>query len=391
MEVVMSKTRALTEAKLRALKPQKRRYQVFDGNGLYIEVNTNGSKLWRIQKVIDGKLVRRSFGKYPAIDLKTARERRAAFEKRQATGVCHTISSLVSFGDLFNEWKAKHTVNHSLSTLSALKIYSYNHLLPQLGHVKLEFISPQLILNKVLRPIEAKNLSATAFRIKGLCSQVLRYGVALGVVERDFTQDLKGALAPAKVHNLPSITDPPKVGKLMRNIFSYKGIISVVYALRILPYVFVRPGELRMALWEEVNFEDKIWRIPAEKMKMRRTHLVPLANQVVAMLTELRQLTGHSRFLFPGTRVKNKPINKMALLVALRNMGYAKDEIVPHGFRTMASTLLNEMGYSPDWIEKQLAHVSGGVRAIYNRSEYLAERRKMMQDWADYLDKLRQV
>jgi integrase len=155
--------------------------------------------------------------------------------------------------------------------------------------------------------------------------------------------------------------------------------------------VFVRPGELRAALWDEVNLEDKIWRIPAEKMKMRRPHLVPLANQVVAMLAELRRFTGQGRLLFPGTRGKDRPISDVTLIAALRYLGYAQGEIVPHGFRSMASTLLNEQGYSPDWIEKQLAHVAGGVRAIYNRSEYLAERRRMMQEWADYLDNLKGV
>jgi integrase len=175
----------------------------------------------------------------------------------------------------------------------------------------------------------------------------------------------------------------------MKNIFSYKGNISVVYALRLLPYLFVRPGELRAALWSEIDWEERLWRIPAEKMKMKRPHLVPLADQVVEMLTELRRFTGEHALLFPGTRQKDRPISDVTLIAALRYLGYAQGEIVPHGFRSMASTLLNEQGYNRDWIERQLAHVPGGVRAVYNYAQYLPERRKMTQDWADYLDKLR--
>jgi integrase len=385
----MTKPCVLSDAKLRALKPRDKPYQVFDGNGLYLEVFPNGSKLWRVQKKVAGTVVRRGLGQYPALDLKTAREKRAQFEENIAKRQPVATLEVATFGDLFVKWKAKHTVNYAPASLQTLNKNTEKHLIPQLGHVKLDQISPQLILNTVLRPIEETGHLNLAAKIKGYCGQALRYGVALGVVERDFTQDLKGALTPVKTRNMPAIIDPPKVGELMRNIFSYKGDISVIYALRILPYVFVRPGELRWALWEEVNLEDKIWRIPAEKMKMKRAHLVPLADQVVAMLTELKRFSGHLRFLFPGARKKDRPINHTTLIVALRSLGYPQGQIVPHGFRSMASTLLNEQGFSPDWIEKQLAHVSGGVRAIYNRSEYLAERRKMMQDWADYLDKLR--
>ncbi|MDR1873123.1 MAG: site-specific integrase [Deltaproteobacteria bacterium] len=237
--------------------------------------------------------------------------------------------------------------------------------------------------------MEALNHLETASRVKSVCSQVLRYGIILGLVERDFTQDLKGYLSAPTVHHMPTITDPPGVTKLMKAVFSYHGHISVVYGLRLLPYLFVRPGELRAALWSEIDWEEKLWRIPTEKMKMMRPHLVPLADQVITALMDLKNFTGQGELLFPSPRLKTRPISDMALTVALRTLGYGQGEIVPHGFRSMASTLLNEQGYNRDWIERQLAHVPGGVRAVYNYAEYLPERRKMMADWANYLDKLR--
>jgi integrase len=382
----MTKVCLLSDAKIETFLPKDKSYRVFDSNGLYLEILPNGSKLWRVQKNVDNKVIRHSLGKYPELDLKTARKQWEIFEANIDPG--NTLE-ITTFGDLFVKWKVKHTVNYAPLTLIMLNSITKNHLIPQLGSVKLTLISPQLILKTVLWPIENLGHFNLAARVKNICGQVLRYGVALGVIERDFTQDLKGVLASGKVRHMPTITEPSKVGKLMKDIFFYYGEIHVVYALRILPYVFVRPNELREALWEEVNLEDKIWRIPAEKMKMKRPHLVPLADQVVTMLTKLKNFTGQGRFLFSKVKVKDHPISHTTLNRALNILGYSSDEIVPHGFRSMASTLLNEQGYSPDWIEKQLAHAPRGVRGIYNRSEYLPGRRQMMQDWADYLDKLR--
>jgi integrase len=385
----MLKICALSDAKIRGLKPREKPYQVFDGEGLYLEVASSGSKIWRIQKILNGKVIRRSFGKYPALDLKTAREKRVEFEALLAKGLLDNGPAISTFADLFNEWIAKHAINCAPITIKYIRLRAIKYLLPQIGNINLIDISPQVILNKVLRPIGKTGLLESAAKVKIICGQVLRYGVVLGLVERDFTQDLNGFLPPPQVRHRPTITYPPNIAKLMKNIFSYKGNISVIYALRLLPYLFVRPGELRAALWEEIDLNDKIWRIPAEKMKMRRPHLVPLADQVVAMLTELRHFTGNFALLFPGARVKDRPISDVTLIAALRNLGYAQGEIVPHGFRSMASTLLNERGYNRDWIERQLAHVPGGVRAVYNYAEYLPERRKMMSDWADFLDNLR--
>jgi integrase len=390
MEAAMAKTCILTEVKIRNLKPKAKPYSVCDGGCLYLEVFPNSSKLWRIQKRVDGKLVRRSLGKYPEIGIKEARERRTTFDDNLVEDELNLAPcELLTFNDLFNEWHFKNISRFSQKTLKNLNLRVAKYLLPALGHISLAKINSQVILNNLIRPMEALNHLETASRVKSVCSQVLRYGIILGLVERDFTQDLKGYLSAPTVHHMPTITDPPGVTKLMKAVFSYHGHISVVYGLRLLPYLFVRPGELRAALWSEIDWEEKLWRIPTEKMKMMRPHLVPLADQVITALMDLKNFTGQGELLFPSPRLKTRPISDMALTVALRTLGYGQGEIVPHGFRSMASTLLNEQGYNRDWIERQLAHVPGGVRAVYNYAEYLPERRKMMADWANYLDKLR--
>ncbi|MDR3203125.1 MAG: site-specific integrase [Deltaproteobacteria bacterium] len=251
-------------------------------------------------------------------------------------------------------------------------------------------LNPKIILAELLRPIEDAGFNETAHQVQSIIGRILRYAVACGYCERDSTQDLKGALAPVVVKHRPTIVDKTKIGRLITDIHSYQGSVSVTFALRVLPYVFVRPGELRHAQWHEIDLEAALWTIPAEKMKMRSRHLVPLSTQVVSILTELKKNTGPDGFLFPGARTKCKPISDVAINAALGYLGYARDEICGHGFRAMASTLLNEMGFASDWIERQLAHCErNNVRAAYNHAEYLPERRKMMQQWADFLDSLR--
>ena len=222
------------------------------------------------------------------------------------------------------------------------------------------------------------------------CSQVFRYAIATGRAERDIAADLRGALKPVKETNLASIKEPKGIGALLRNIDAYTGNVIVRAALRMAPYVFVRPGELRRAEWSEFSL-DAEWRIPAERMKMRQLHIVPLSRQVLTVLDDLRQYTGRGRYLFPSMRANSAPISDMTLLAGLPRLGYGKEEMTVHGFRSMASTLLNEQGYNRDWIERQLAHGErNSIRAAYNYAEYLPERRRMMQEWADYLDELRE-
>lgn len=223
-----------------------------------------------------------------------------------------------------------------------------------------------------------------------LSGQIFRFAVATGIINVDPTQTLKGALPPAVIKHRASITDPTRIPKLLRDLYSYDGHVVVRYALKLTPLLFVRPGELRHAEWSEINLEEAIWRIPADKMKMKTTHLVPLATQVVTLLDELREYTGGNRWVFPGLRTGDRPMSDAAVNAALRYLGYDKDDISAHGFRSMASTLLNEQGYNRDWIERQLAHSErDGVRAAYNYAEYLSERRQMMQAWADYLSNLK--
>jgi integrase len=245
------------------------------------------------------------------------------------------------------------------------------------------------ILLVCLRRIEDRGAIETAHRALQNCGQVFRYAIATGRAERDVSADLRGALSPVVESHHASITDPKAIGALLRSIEGYEGSLVTKCALRLAALVFVRPGELRKAEWAEFDLDKAEWRIPAQRMKMREVHIVPLATQAVTTLNELQALTGHGRYVFPGARTNGRPMSENTVNAALRRLGYAKDEMTGHGFRSMASTILNEQGWSRDAIERQLAHGErNNVRAAYNFAEYLPERRKMMQAWADYLDTL---
>ena len=255
----------------------------------------------------------------------------------------------------------------------------------------IDTITPLKLL-EALRRIEARGAVETAHRALQNCGCIFRYAIATGRAERDSAADLKGALAPVVSKNFATITEPKGIGRLLRDIYAYEGNLIVRAALCIAPYVFVRPVELRAAEWAEFNLDTAEWRIPSARMKMRQVHIVPLARQVISILEDLRQYTGHGRYLFPSMRGESRCISDATLLRALRCMGYSKEEMTVHGFRSMASTLLNERGYNRDWIERQLAHGErNSIRAAYNYAEYLPERQKMMQWWADYLDGLRDI
>jgi integrase len=242
----------------------------------------------------------------------------------------------------------------------------------------------------VLRRIEARGRHETAHRIRALAGRVLRYAVATGRAQHDVAADLKDALAPVKSRNFASVTDPTRVGELMRAIDGYSGYPVTALALKLAPLVFVRPGELRAAEWSEFQLANAEWRIPAARMKMKEPHIVPLARQTVAIVRELEPLARGGRYLFPSLRTRDRPMSENTINAALRRLGYSSEEQTGHGFRSMASTLLNEQGFPPDVIELQLAHTERNkVRAAYNKAQRLPERRKMMQAWADYLDGLR--
>jgi integrase len=262
-------------------------------------------------------------------------------------------------------------------------------LFPHIGSRPIATITPPELLS-VLRRIEVRGRLETCHRTKQRAGQVFRYAIASGRAEHDITADLRDALTPTKTQHFAAITEPRRVGELLRAIDSYPGQPSTAYALRLAPHVFVRPGELRFAEWSEFDFDSSQWRIPAEKMKMDDYHLVPLSRQVIGILQELRSFTGTGRYLFPSLRTRERPISDVTLNAALRRLGFTSDEQTAHGFRSIASTLLNELGYPSDVIELQMAHKERNkVRAAYNRAQRLDERRKVLQGWSDHLDSLR--
>ncbi|CAK7052805.1 MAG: Prophage integrase IntA [Desulfovibrio sp.] len=390
----------LTDTFLRAVKAtgQVRKYS--DGGGLYIYISPTGGRLWRMGYRFAGKQKTLSFGAYPAVSLKTARSLREKAKEQLAAGIdpgeykkalraASAAEAANTFEIIAREWHGRRkpawSATHAENILSRLE----KHIFPAIGMKAVNRVAAPELLS-ALRRLEASGAVDAAHRVLQNCGQIFRYAISTGRAERDPAADLKGALAPAKAKNFATITDPKVIGDLLRDIERYMGHPVVRASLQIAPYVFVRPGELRRAEWSEFNFTTAEWRIPAEKTKTRVQHIVPLAWQVVRALEDLRCYTGRGRYLFPGMRANSAPISDMTLLAALRRMGYDKDSMTMHGFRSMASTLLNELGYNRDWIERQLSHGErNGVRAAYNHAEYLVERRRMMQEWADYLDGLR--
>jgi integrase len=262
-------------------------------------------------------------------------------------------------------------------------------LFPRIGRRPIREVTPPELL-AALRKIEARGHHETAHRAKQKCGQVFRYAIATGRAERDISADLRGALVPVVSRNHASLTDPAEVGALLRAIDGYEGQPITAAALKLAPLVFVRPGELRGARWAEFDLDGAEWRIPAERMKMGEQHIVPLARQTVTILRELKALTSFGEYVFPSLLTLTRPMSNNTINTALRRLGYTKEQMTGHGFRSMASTLLNEHGFPPDVIEPQLAHAERNkVRAAYNKAQRLVERRKMMQAWADYLDGLR--
>jgi integrase len=295
----------------------------------------------------------------------------------------------VSFAELAADWQVRFLSGYTAKEADRKRYLLDSFVLPAIGGLSAAAVTPRIILEGVLRPLEALGKLSTAAKVKSVVSLIFRYGVASGQVQTDPARDLAGALrAPKPVHR-PAILDPAGIGKLMNDILAYEGTPVVAAALKLLPYVFTRPGELRNAEWAEIDLGEGVWSIPFGRMKMRSPHLVPLSRQAAGILSDLRPLTGTGRLVFPGARTVAKPISDMALGAALRNLGYAQGTVCPHGFRAMASTTLNRLGYPSDWIERQLAHSEhNGVRAAYNHADWFKDRKRMMQEWADHLDGL---
>ena len=396
----------LTDTAIRVAKPQARPRRLFDGGGLYLEVSPAGGKWWRWKYRFGGKERRLSLGVYPDVSLKCARERRDAVRQQLSAGIdpgqARKAQKLAGAGaDIFEaialEWHAKFSSGWVPSHGDRILRRFENDLFPWLGQRPVaDILAPELL--SVLRRIESRGAVETAHRAMQNCGQVFRYAIATGRADRDPTGDIRGALPPPKERHHASIIEPKRIGELLRAIDAYAGFFVTKCALRLAPLVFVRPGELRRAQWPEIDLDVAEWRIPAARMKMREPHLVPLSRQAVDILRELEHLTkgvtsiklDAPSFVFPSARSSERPMSENAVLAALRRMGYTKDEMTGHGFRSMASTLLHEQGWNHQVIERQLAHAErNAVSAAYNFAEHLPERRKMMQAWADYLDELK--
>jgi integrase len=390
---------ALTDTQIRKAKPTEKTQRLFDGGGLYLEISPKGGKWWRLKYRFGGKEKRLSLGVYPDISLKEARERRDdarkllaneidPSENRKAVKAAKVERAGNSFEVVAREWYAKHSPNWSANHGDRIIRRLERDIFPWLGGKPIAEISaPQLL--EAIRRIEQRGALETAHRALGNCGQVFRYAVATGRAERDPSGDLRGALPPVKGTHFASVTDPTKVAGVLRALDSYEGTLTVRCALRLAPLVFVRPGELRHAKWADIDLEAAEWRYTVTKTDTQ--HIVPLSRQAIEILTELHPLTGRGHYVFPGARSAARPMSDNAILAAMRRMGIGKDEMSGHGFRAMARTILDEvLGFRPDYIEHQLAHaVRDPNGRAYNRTAHLPERRKMMQDWADYLDKLK--
>jgi len=390
----------LTDPKCKNAKPKDKSYKLADEKGLYLEVMPNGAKYWRMKYRYGGKEKRLAFGVYPETGLKEARAKRDDSRKLLADGAdpsetrkamkAAQIADAETFEVVAREWWIKNAPtwaeNHSNRTLRRLE----RDIFPWLGNAPIRTIdAPKLLA--ALRRIESRGAVETAHRTLQNCGQIFRYAIATGRSERDISTDLKGALPPVKGGHFAAITEPKQVAELLRAIDDYQGTLTVQCALKLAPMFFVRPGELRQAEWTHFDLDASEWRYTVTKTDT--AHIVPLAEQAVTILRELHALTGHGRYVFPSARTPNgsRPMSDVALLAALRRMGFAKEEASVHGFRALARTILDEvLGFRPDFIEHQLAHaVRDPNGRAYNRTAHLPERRKMMQAWADYLDNLK--
>jgi integrase len=401
---------SLTDRAIINLKPTGKSSKHFDGGGLHIFLSPTGGKLWRLVYRFDGREKLLSFGQYPAVSLKMAREERDKAkellvrgvdpaEHKKALKAASATHRHNSFEVIAREWHGKQktrtnlnktshwTERHANDVITRLQ----NNVFPIVGNMPIASLKPANML-AILQRIESREAYELAHRVAQICGQVFRYAVATGRAERNIMLDLQGALTPRKVQHHASITEPREIGALLRAIDEYKGDFVTAHALKLAPLVFLRPSELRCGEWSEVDFEQAEWRIAANRMKMKDPHIVPLSRQAIAILQSLHSGTGSGKYLFPSVRTDSRPISDNTVNAALRRLGYTKEDMTGHGFRSMASTRLNEMNiWNADAIERQLAHSPRNkVRASYNYAQFLPERRVMLQVWADYLDGLRQ-
>lgn len=392
---------ALTDTAVRKAKAGSANRKLADANGLYLLVTPSGSKLWRLKYRLDGKERKLAIGRYPEVGLKEARaardRARAQVESgtdpshaKKAARLAAKIGAANTFKAVAEEYIEKLAQEGRAEVTLSKTRWLLAQLTPALGARPVAQISPHELLS-VLKNVERGGKRETARRLRSFASRVFRYAVATARASADPAQALQGALiAPTPRHH-PAITDPKGLGSLIRAIDEYSGHPMTRAALKLTLHVFQRPGEIRQAQWSEVDFEKAVWIIPAERMKQRQLHSVPLSRQALAILTEIQTITGHGSYVFPSASSLKRPMSENTINQALRRMGYGRDEMTAHGFRSTASSLLNESGkWSPDAIERALSHREPNqVRAAYHRSAYWDERVRMAQWWSDYLDTLR--
>lgn len=387
---------ALTDTAIRNAKSSASLQKLFDGNGLYLLIKPNGSRLWRLKYRLANREKLLALGVYPTVSLKDARNAREDARRLIASGVDPAeqrkkvkLANENTFESVATEYIEQQSHRLSKTTLSKAKWQLREFLIPAIGKKPINELKASDML-KVLRRLECANKLETARKTKELAGRIFRYAVTTDRAERDPTGDLRGAIRPPVVRSHAAITEPRAVGELLRAIDGYQGQPATAAALKLAPHVFLRPGELRAARWHEIYLDSATWRVAAERTKMRREHLVPLSSQALAILREIHTLTGQEELVFPAIGPRKRPISENSLNAALRRLGYGNETMVSHGFRAMASTLLNELGFAPDVIELQLAHKDkDSVRAVYNRAARLSDRKKMMQQWSDYLDRFK--
>lgn len=402
-----------SEMAYRNAAPRDKSYTLADGRGLFMIVHPDGKKFWYFRfRDQQGKQQKFAIkGSYPVVTLKAARDEAARLRELLAAGEDPREVSkakrldtaqqeearkrehdriAATFEKVAREWDERFKGRRGESTRRATMQRLEKDVFPALGNRPItEITAPELL--KVLQRVEQRGRLHTAHYLLSYCGQIFRFAVASGRMEHDIAADLRGALPPPEEGHRAAILDPIAFGRLLREIDAYQGWFATKYALRLLPLVFTRPGELRLAQWSEIDFERAQWDIPAGRMKMRLPHTVPLSKQVILVLKELYELSGDGSCLFPSPRQKAMPISNVAMLNGLRRMGYTGEEVSAHGFRATARTLLDErLRINPAYIEAQLAHrVSDALGTAYNRTQHLEARREMMQTWADYLDELK--
>ncbi len=397
----------LTDIQVNKAKPKDKNYKLTDGGGLYLLISPTGGKLWRMDYRHADKRKTLAFGPYPDVSLANARKRRDNARKLLSDNVDPGVEKKVlrdnenerranTFEKLALEWHERQIDQLAERTRDQVMRRLNRDVLPFIGDTPLSNLSSRTILDKVLRPMEDRGAIDSAHRVRGTLSQILRYGVASGLCDRDFTADLRGALKPIprKHHaalDQEGTTDSTKVGELLRAIDGFDGSTIVKCALQLHPLVATRPGELRHAEWTEIDFDTATWSIPAGRMKMKKPHVVPLSSQALNILSDLNIVTGKGKYLFPSIRSTAKPISDNTMNAGLRRLGYTKEEIVSHGWRAIFRTLADEvLQERVDIIEAQLAHqVSDTLGRAYNRTSFIKERRELMNRWGQYLEQLK--